>query len=245
MQGSRTDAPQPCDRGIFPYAPAVAAPTNRPFVIAQLGQSLDGRIATPSGESRWINRISALEHVHRLRATVDAVLVGVGTVIADDPMLTVRRVAGRNPARVVIDPTGRCPTHAKVFKDDGVRRILIHAAQANVCGPMRAEQIALEAHGRTLLPGDIVNALFSIGLRSMLVEGGAWTISQFIDADAVDRLHILTSPLILGGGKPGLQLRPVASLAQARRPTASVHVLPDGDVLFDCDMRNLCQGEPP
>src|ERR1044071_4782095 len=89
------------------FAPFEAGTTDRPFVIAQLGQSLDGRIATLSGDSKYINSASALDHLHRLRAQVDAVVVGVGTVVADDPQLTVRRVAGRSPARVVIDPRGR------------------------------------------------------------------------------------------------------------------------------------------
>ena len=111
---------------------AVAAVANaspdRPFVVAQLGQSLDGRIATPTGESRWINAEAALDHVHRLRAAVDAVLVGAGTAVADDPILNVRRVAGRNPARVVIDPSMRLHDNARCFDGaDGAPRLLINA----------------------------------------------------------------------------------------------------------------------
>ena len=227
-----------------PCAPVRAAARDRPFVVAQLGQSLDGRIATPTGESRWINQSSALDHVHRLRATVDAVLVGVGTVVADDPLLNVRRVAGRNPVRVVIDPAGRCPPAAKLFHDDGVRRLLVRSADATSEIPPGVEEIRLPAHGRTLAPGDIVSALFDRGIVTMLVEGGAWTVSQFIDADAVDRLHVMVAPVILGSGKPGLQLRPIARLVEARRPTAHIHVMPDGDVLFDCDMRNERLGVP-
>src|SRR3954471_8792458 len=85
----------------------------RPFVVAQLGQSLDGRIATLTGDSKYANRSAALDHLHRARAHVDAVVVGVGTGISDDPLLTVRRIEGRNPARVVIDPDGRLPVGAK------------------------------------------------------------------------------------------------------------------------------------
>ncbi len=76
----------------------------RPFVVAQLGQSLDGRIALPSGESRFINGPAALDHLHQLRAAVDAVIIGIGAVIADDPQLTVRRAQGNNPARIIVDP---------------------------------------------------------------------------------------------------------------------------------------------
>lgn len=212
------------------------APAGQAFVVAQLGQSLDGRIATPTGESRWINRDAALDHVHRIRAAVDAVVVGVGTVLADDPLLNVRRVPGRHPARVVIDPSGRCPPTARCLNDDGVRRVLVRAVAAPV--PAGVEVIRLTAHGRTLSPVEIVAALAERGLPRMLIEGGAWTVSQFIDAEAVDRLHVLVAPMILGSGKTGLELRPIARLAEARRPEANVHVLPDGDVLFDCDMRS-------
>lgn len=213
-----------------------SAPAGRAFVVAQLGQSLDGRIATPTGESRWINRDAALDHVHRVRAAVDAVVVGVGTVVADDPLLNVRRVPGRHPARVVIDPAGRCPLAARCLNDDGVRRVLVRAVEAPA--PAGVEVIRLSPHGRTLSPLEIVAALVDCGLPRMLIEGGAWTVSQFIDAEAVDRLHVLVAPMILGSGKTGLELRPIARLAEARRPEANVHVLPDGDVLFDCDMRS-------
>lgn len=227
-----------------PCAPVRAAATDRPFVVAQLGQSLDGRIATPTGESRWINQSSALDHVHRLRATVEGVVVGVGTVVADDPWLNVRRVPGRHPVRIVIDPTGRCPPAARVFNDsDGIRRILVRSSDSTAEVPKGVEEIRLGAYGRTLAPGEIVTALFAAGVRTMLVEGGAWTVSQFIDAGVVDRLHVMVAPMILGSGKTGLALRPIARLAEARRPNANIHVMPDGDVLFDCDLRTRWEPE--
>ena len=220
-----------------PCAPVRNAPKGTPFVVAQLGQSLDGRIATPTGESRWINQACALDHVHRLRATVDAVVVGVGTVVADDPLLNVRRVPGRHPVRVVIDPVGRSPPAARCFTDDGIRRIIVRSSEATSPVPDGVEEIRLKLRGRTLVPTEIVAALYAAGVHTMLVEGGAWTVSQFIDAGAVDRLHVMVAPMILGSGKTGLQLRPIARLAEARRPRADVHVMTDGDVLFDCDLR--------
>jgi diaminohydroxyphosphoribosylaminopyrimidine deaminase / 5-amino-6-(5-phosphoribosylamino)uracil reductase len=222
-----------------PYALILAASPDRPFVVAQLGQSLDGRIATPTGESRWINRHAALTHVHRVRATVDAVLVGIGTVTADDPILNVRHVEGRNPARVVIDPSGRMAPDARCLAgDDGCRRIVI-SAKGVKRGKMPAdvELIELPREGATLNPRTILAALFDRGLKRTLVEGGAWTVSSFIDADVVDRLHVLVAPMILGSGKTGLALAPIKRLAEARRPVSQVHVLADGDVLFDCDLR--------
>ena len=124
-QKSRMDSPL-----ADPFQPIAAAPGDQPFVVAQLGQSLDGRIATVTGESRYINGAAALDHLHRLRAAVDAVVVGAGTIIADDPQLTVRRVAGRNPARVVIDPTGRTGNQGKWLTRDGTPLVLVSAGAA-------------------------------------------------------------------------------------------------------------------
>ncbi len=221
-------------------APLRAADPSRAFVVAQLGQSLDGRIATPTGESRWINKDAALDHVHRIRAAVDGVLVGVGTVVADDPLLNVRRVAGRNPARIVIDPLGRIPITARCLDGaDGCRRFVVRAAGIDAPPlPDGVEIVAIrpDARGR-LDPNATVAALFARGIKTMLVEGGAWTVSAFVDARAVDRLHVLVAPVILGSGKPGLSLKPIDRLSEALRPKARIFPLFDGDVLFDCDLR--------
>lgn len=220
-----------------------AAPADRPFVVAQLGQSLDGRIATVTGESQWINKEEALIHVHRVRAAVHAVIVGIGTVVADNPKLNVRRVPGRNPARVVIDPKGRMPPAANLLADDGAERLIVRARGCKAALPAGCTpvEIPLGDDGK-LAPRAVIEALFQRGLRTFLVEGGAGTVSGFIDGDAVDRLHVLVAPVILGSGKPGLTLKPIDQLTQALRPTADVHVLSDGDVLFDCDMRSLHGG---
>lgn len=219
------------------YAPILSADPHRPFVVAQIGQSLDGRIATRTGESRWINRDAALDHLHRLRALVDAVVVGVGTIVADDPMLNVRRVAGRHPARVVIDPRGRIPPQMRFHADDGVRRYVIRDARTTTSPCAGAETIAVEGAGDRLCPREIVAALFARGLKRLLIEGGARTVSQFIDADAVDRLHVLVAPVIIGSGKTGLELEPIDSLSAAKRPETRAYVLDGGEVLFDCNMR--------
>lgn len=214
------------------------AARDRPFVVAQLGQSLDGRIATLSGESRWINKDAALDHVHRVRAAVDAVVVGVGTVVADDPLLNVRRVSGRNPSRVVIDPAGRNPYGARWLAEDGARRLLVRAPDAQGKPPPGVEliEVARDRDG-AMPPRAVVQALFDVGLAKFLVEGGASTVSGFVDGGAVDRLHVLVAPVILGSGKPGLSLRPIQRLSEALRPAADIYVLEDGDVLFDCDMK--------
>ncbi|WP_246317452.1 RibD family protein [Hyphomicrobium methylovorum] len=222
------------------FGPIVGADPQKPFVIAQLGQSLDGRIATASGESRWINGASALDHLHRLRAHVDAVVVGATTIVADDPRLTVRRVAGRQPARVVIDPTGRLAAPAQWLADDGARRIVVRGGEGPVA--TGAEAVAVPFAGGRLDPAAIAMALFHLGLKKILIEGGARTLSHFIDAGAVDRVHMLIAPIIIGSGVQGLSLPPISTLDKALRPTTKVHVLDDGDVLFDCDLRHQRRG---
>ena len=221
-------------------APLLTAAPDKPFVIAQLGQSLDGRIATPTGASRWINKGAALDHVHRLRANVDAVVIGIGTAMADDPLLTVRRVSGRHPARVVIDPDGLLKSGARCLARDGTRCIVVYGDDRDA--PLGAESLALPLSGPLIPPRNIVEALFARGLKKVLIEGGATTVSAFVDAGVVDRLHVLVAPIILGSGTVGLSLSPIAGLNEARRPATRVHVLDDGDVLFDCDLKSQEQG---
>ncbi|MGY2052112.1 RibD family protein [Methylobacterium sp. JK268] len=203
-------------------------------MIAQLGQSLDGRIATLSGDSKYINGAAALDHLHRLRDAVDAVVVGIGTVLADDPLLTVRRIPGRSPARVILDPSGRIPPHAQCLQPDGTRRILVCRPGAPV--PPGAEALRIEGPG-AFPPRAVVASLGRLGFARILIEGGARTISAFIDAGAIDRLHVMVAPLLLGSGRTGLDLQPIVALREARRPATRSYLLPDGDVLFDCDLR--------
>jgi diaminohydroxyphosphoribosylaminopyrimidine deaminase/5-amino-6-(5-phosphoribosylamino)uracil reductase len=204
-------------------------------IVGQLGQSLDGRIATETGHSKYINGPAGLEHLHRLRALVDTVIVGVGTAVADNPQLTVRRVAGPHPVRVVIDPKGRLCADARLFADNGVRRVVI-TAQGSRCAPPRGvEIIALPAVDGHIDPSAILAALAGRGLRRVLVEGGANTISRFLVAGCLDRLHVTVAPIILGGGGPGLILPALERADDARRMPVRVYRVGD-DVLFDCDL---------
>jgi riboflavin-specific deaminase-like protein len=202
-------------------------------IVGQVGQSLDGRVATATGRSHYINCTAALAHLHRLRALVDAVVIGVGTVCADDPQLTVRRVTGPNPARVVIDPHGRLPASARLLREDG-RTIIVTAEDAARPAP-GAETIALPARAGRIAPADVLTALAKLGLRRVLVEGGANTLSCFLQANCLDRLHVLVAPLILGAGRPSFAFGAVDRIEEALHPAAYAHRL-DDDMLFDCDL---------
>ncbi len=205
-------------------------------VVGQSGQSIDARIATPTGHSHYINGAAGLAHLHRLRALVDAVLVGVGTAIADDPQLTVRRVAGPNPARVILDPNGRLPATARALAADGVRRLAIMREGANSSYPPGVELITLKAAADgKIAPEAILAALRERGLRRILVEGGANTVSHFLAVGCLDRLHIVVAPLILGSGPPSLSLPPIERVEQAVRAPIRAHLLGD-EVLLDCDL---------
>lgn len=204
-------------------------------VVGQCGQSIDARIATASGHSHYINGEPGLIHLHRLRALVDAVVIGVGTAIADDPQLTVRRVEGPNPARVVIDPKGRLPSSARLLVADGTRRLVISAVEAPAALPAGVEVVPLPAREGQLAPAAIVAALAARGFRRILIEGGADTVSRFVAAHCLDRLHVLVAPIILGAGRSSLTLPPIERLDEALRATMRVHNL-GGDVLLDCDL---------
>jgi diaminohydroxyphosphoribosylaminopyrimidine deaminase/5-amino-6-(5-phosphoribosylamino)uracil reductase len=204
-------------------------------IVGQIGQSLDGRVATESGHSKYINGPAGLVHLHRLRALVDAVVVGVGTAIADDPQLTVRRVSGPHPARVVIDPKGRLGSDARMFADNGVRRLLITAQGTRCRAPSGVEVVALPMADGQFAPSAILTALAGCGMRRMLIEGGADTVSRFLAAGCLDRLHVMVAPIILGAGGPGLILPPLDRADQAPRMPVRVHQFED-DVLFDCDL---------
>ena len=218
------------------YGPLVMEPHHQSIVIGQIGQSLDGRIATATGHSHYINGDAAIVHLHRLRALADAVVVGVGTVIADNPQLTVRRAqshAGRaQPARVVLDPAGRIPAGASCLRDDGARRILVQSGRRARLPNVEYLEVA-ESNGM-MAPDAILAALGRAGLHRILVEGGARTLSRFLEADCLHRLHIITSPIIIGSGVQGIQLAEIDRLEEARRPRVTAFAMPGGDVLFDC-----------
>ena len=205
------------------------------FVVGQIGQSLDGRVATTKGQSHYINGPGGLAHLHRLRAIVDAVVVGVGTALTDDPQLTVRRVVGPNPARVVIDPSARLSAGAKMFTRDGLRRLVMTAHDAKAQLPADIEIVRLQSFQRRIAPEAILSALYERGLRRILIEGGAETVSRFLIAGCLDRLHVVVAPIIIGTGRPSFNLPPIERAQEALHAPMKIHQL-GGEVLFDCDL---------
>lgn len=210
------------------------------IVVGQLGQSLDGRVATVTGESLYINGRCALTHLHRLRAAVDALIVGTGTVALDNPRMTVRLVEGKTPLRVIIDPNGRVPGDSQCFHDDNGPVLVIRAAGKTPVTklPDSVEIQILDANdGGTIPPRQVIELLSQRGLDKVLIEGGPRTLSLAVEDGVVDHLHVMVAPMLLGSGKPGFTLPPIPTLAEALSPDSSTHIFEDGDVLFACDLR--------
>lgn len=204
------------------------------LVVGQLGQSLDGRIATPTGHSHYINAEVTRGFLHLIRSHVDAVVIGVGTALADQPRLDVRLVDGPNPCRVVIDPSLRIDSGNAVLRDDGVRvMVCVDASRVDhtICRktlPAHVEVLPLEpTKSGGLCPHQIIRALRSVECDRLLVEGGAQTISKFIQAHALDRLYLMVAPLIIGSGPAGIELPPIEHLDQAIRRSMRAASLDD------------------
>jgi riboflavin-specific deaminase-like protein len=214
-------------------------PVCRPTTIAHLGQSLDGYIATGSGDSYYVTGADNVVHLHRLRALCDAVVVGAGTVARDDPRLTVRHVDAANPVRVILDPRRRLSAERRVFAAQDAPTLLVCAEEHALAGGERhgrAEVVAVPTeHGRLRLDV-LLSRLRERGLRSVFVEGGGTTVSTFLEAGLLDRLHVAIAPLITGSGRPGLSLPARDKIVDCLRPMHRVYAM-GGDVLFDCDLR--------
>jgi riboflavin-specific deaminase-like protein len=221
-------------------------PEGTTWVIAQLGQSLDGCVATRTGDSSVINGPENLLHLHRLRALCDAVIVGAGTVAADNPRLTTRLVDGPHPTRVLLDPQLRLAGHletAHVFNDGQAPTLWLCDAR------WRDDAVAQAGTDRVLAVSDLlqddatphlahaVQALQSRGLTRLFVEGGGVTVSRFLAQRCLDRLHLAVAPVIIGDGRPGLRFEGPARLADCLRPPCHVYRM-GADHLWDLDLRS-------
>ncbi len=213
-------------------------------VIAQLAQSLDGFIASRTGQAHFVSGTQDREHLHRLRALVDAVVVGASTVLSDDPALTVRSVPGENPTRVILDPRGRVPADAGVFNDASAPTLWVRAAppqdaaESASQSPSAAtgvEVVELPTDsGGQFEPTQILDMLADRGLGRVLVEGGGVTVSRFLDAGVLDRFYLTSAPLLIGDGVPGIRFDGEDSLSQAMRPTVRRYQLGE-DVCSEID----------
>lgn len=197
--------------------------SGRPTVTLKLATSLDGRIALASGESKWITGEAAREQGHRLRARHDAILVGVGTVLADDPALTVRlpNHTGPQPLRVVLDSRLRTPSTAHVAQGNS---LIISTAETRPIGQAEIVEV-VDVEGRANLHATL-DILHARGVRSVLIEGGGEVAASFLRENLIDRLEWFRAPILLGSeGRACVAALSLAKLADApkfRRISAEV-----------------------
>ena len=219
------------------YGGLVAGRLARTLTVAQIAQSLGGRLATVSGHSRYISGEESLDHLHRLRALADAVVIGATSAELDDPLLTTRRVSGPNAVRVVLDPRGRVTADRRIFTDGAAPTLWLRSPGQGPVPQCRlastTEIVEIPMVDGVVAPDSVLDLLHDRGLRMVLIEGGGATISHFIAACLIDRLHVTIAPILIGSGRPGIVLPPIDRLEQALKVSAETLHL-GTDVLLDC-----------
>jgi len=229
------------------YLPICSATPANPITIGHLGESLDGFIATHAGESQWVTGGQNMIHMHRLRALCDAVVVGAGTIAADDPQLTTRLVPGPNPLRVVLDPGRRLGADRRVFSDEAAETLYVCArslTRAGECFVGRARIVGIDEHGEHGEGHEaaaVMRLLRARGCTRVFIEGGGVTVSMFLEARLLDRLHLAIAPVFIGDGRPAIRFPPRLALGDCPRPRYRIFRM-GGDVLFDCELSSGDEG---
>ncbi len=194
----------------------------RPWISLKIAQSLDGFMAPTDGTSQWITGQESRTRVHEMRAEADAVMTGTGTMLADNPALTVRHVEGPQPRRIFLDRRARVPATANLLCDHHLATTIAVTAngraeafsELQAAGGAVMEVVEMDGH---LSLGEIMQALGSLEIQALLVESGPTLASSLLEAGLVDELLIFTAPIILGGGKPSFTLPGRATLSDAIR----------------------------
>jgi len=211
--------------------------TRIPFVTLKFAQSIDGKIATATGHSRWISSEPSRVYAHRLRSLHDAILVGSGTIVKDDPELTCRLVKGRDPLRVVVDSTLRIGPGARVLQDQSRAKTLVFTASGHdrkKRAQLAASGIEVRVAGRKRV--DLAAVLEELGRReisSLLVEGGAGVLTSFVRERLADRLIVISAPMIFGRGTDAIGELGVRTVDQAVPIAVRRVSRKHGDIIVD------------
>jgi diaminohydroxyphosphoribosylaminopyrimidine deaminase/5-amino-6-(5-phosphoribosylamino)uracil reductase len=193
---------------------------NNSNLIGQIGQSIDGKIALNNGKSHYINEKESIIYLHCLRSISDGVLVGVNTIIKDNPLLTTRKIKGQNPTRLIIDPSLKLTNKYKIFKDNNKNIIFTNSSKRK------------KLYNTTIVKFPKKNFTFSIykylkktSLKTILIEGGPTTLSHFIELKLLNYMQFIISPTIIGSGIDSLKLKPITNLKNAIRKKNTISKL--------------------
>ena len=210
----------------------VRARADRPYVVLKYAQSVDGRIATATGDSKWISGEPERQVSHALRAACDAVLVGAGTAVRDDPELTVRLVSGASPTRVVLDSTLRLPASAKLFGPEAATLVMTtersDAARRQELRERGVQVAVVPEDGGKVDLAAALTRLNELGMETVLVEGGAQVITGLLARRLVDRLIVAVAPVVLGSGTEAVDRLDVARVSDGIQLVNRL-VVPVGD----------------
>lgn len=209
----------------------------RPFVTLKVASSLDGRIALEDGSSKWITEPESRKRTHEIRALNDAVLTGIGTVLADDPQLTVRAVSGRTPLRVVLDRELRMPEGAKILDVSQGKVLIITGAGADRAKLERLRARAVDIEQLSCEPEHQIEAILALlclnGVNYLMIEAGAGVVGSFLNARRVDKLSLFIAPKILGCGKSWTDLVSIKTMAEAMELKKTAILQVGTDILME------------
>lgn len=209
----------------------------RPFVTAKWAMTLDGKTACHSGDSKWISNPRSRSFVHALRGRMDGILVGIGTVLLDDPELTARTGGPRCPTRIILDSTARLPINSKLARTARTVPVLLAVSEAapahrrETLARMGVELLVTRGHGPICIP-ELLDELGRRGLTNLLVEGGGRVLGAFLDAGEVDAVEVFIAPTLEGGSHSFSPFRGsgVSHMTEALRLTRHRVSVLDGDV---------------
>ena len=186
---------------------------NKKLVIAQIGQSIDGRIALNNGNSHYINNPKSIIYLHCLRSISDAIIVGSNTIKKDDPLLTTRKIKGTNPKRIIIDGSLSLNNKYKIF-NDGNENIIFTKSNKNI----RLNNSTIIRLKEKNFTKNLITQIKKLKYKNILVEGGSKTISELINNKYIDILQFMIAPILIGSGINSLNLKEISNLNKAIRP---------------------------
>jgi len=200
---------------------------NKKLVIAQIGQSIDGRIALNNGNSHYINNPKSIIYLHCLRSISDAIIVGSNTIKKDDPLLTTRKIKGTNPKRIIIDGSLSLNNKYKIF-NDGNENIIFTKSNKNI----RLNNSTIIRLKEKNFTKNLITQIKKLKYKNILVEGGSKTISELINNKYIDILQFMIAPILIGSGINSLNLKEISNLNKAIRPKHNFNEL-DNEIIVN------------